>query len=391
MSDDNGTIARKPLETGDWVHETQTMAESAGFRHVSETWYEQTENFEEVQAALAESALGYEDLDLPLKDLAPTVSNGRFVFEVGGGRFLEPDDHALGQFGKLLGTGCSYPLRLARYAHEGDGDALCHALRHGWKHSDPRLGLRIRVDADDGLRGIVPAGAVRTEWLLKVIEQLFPDGRISHRGGDEFTFYGNCLIPDTMRRESDSDYGGMVSITNCGLGKVPLALRPSLYRAICQNGCIWGQSFGRAIQRGQRTDLVELQRNIKESLTRQLGLIETAIGDLLETRSLTTDVPMKPVFAATAQQLKLNKELATSILEAWHEEKRETPELANSLFGVINSITRAGQQHDEKTWVRFDEIGGRLMRFRRPDWDSLISRARALSFDKVEKTFAMVS
>ncbi len=78
------------------------------------------------------------------------------------------------------------------------------------------------------------------------MRKLIPGGRLSHWRGDADTLWGNVLIPDTIRQESDSDYGGMVSIGNSEIRERRITSRPSVFRAICFNGCIWDREAGQA-------------------------------------------------------------------------------------------------------------------------------------------------
>ncbi len=54
----------------------------------------------------------------------------------------------------------------------------------------------------------------------------------------------------------------MVSVSNCEIGKRALGSLPSLFRAICMNGCIWGQAYGekiKVVHRGE-IDLDQLEQ-----------------------------------------------------------------------------------------------------------------------------------
>lgn len=61
--------------------------------------------------------------------------------------------------------------------------------------------------------------------------------------------------------------------------------------------------------------------------------------------------------------------------------------ILNSLFAVVNSFTRAGQEYDNNTWVHFDEMGGRLAAYDRDAWDDLVARASKLRIKEVERAF----
>ena len=96
------------------------------------------------------------------------------------------------------------------------------------------------------------------------------------------------LIPDTIREESDSDYGGMLSIGNSEIGERRISSMPSIFRAICMNGCIWDQTAGKGINQVHRgkIDLDQLFLVIKENLEVQIPLLPQGIERLLGTRRM---------------------------------------------------------------------------------------------------------
>ena len=168
--------------------------------------------------------------------------------------------------------------------------------------------------------------------------------------------------------------------------------RPSLFRAICMNGCIWGQTKGEQFVHHRRgsIDLQDLEKKIVENIRRQVPIAVSAVNRLLQTRSLTTDVAMKPVLAQVSKDFKITKPMATALLEAWNTERKQTAERSNSLFSVVNSFTRAGQKFDNATWVKYDEIGGKLVNYKASDWESLTSRSATLKSKDVDNAFTLV-
>jgi hypothetical protein len=97
---------------------------------------------------------------------------------------------------------------------------------------------------------------------------------------------------------------------------------------------------------------------------------------------------MKAVFAQVCKDNHISRQLASAALQNWWTESRETPDLRNTLFAVINSFTRAGQQQENETWVRFDILGGNLASLDLAGWDALVSRAAKLKLQEVDKSFA---
>jgi hypothetical protein len=199
------------------------------------------------------------------------------------------------------------------------------------------------------------------------------------------------LIPDSIRAEEDSDYGAMVSISNSEIGRRVLTQQPSLFRAICMNGCIWDQARGQKLVQAHRRgiDLGELAERIVRNIHDQIPLAVAGLERLLATRSLVAGMAMKPVFAQVKKSYHLTTAEATAVLNAWHIEARQVSEHPNSLFAVINSITRAGQAMDNDRWVRFDMLGGQLARLDRNGWEELLHRAAKLKTKEVDNAFEL--
>ena len=58
------------------------------------------------------------------------------------------------------------------------------------------------------------------------------------------------------------------------------------------------------------------------------------------------------------------------------------------MFDVVNSVTRAGQYLDNQSWVKFDELGGRLTNSTDAQWERLKRRAEDLEDDDFSKIFS---
>ncbi len=377
--------------TGDFVLQSQKVAKDEGFRNVSRRWFDQTIGYEKALEMMAEERATVESLEISLERMIPSVTNDGFCLDCNG-RLLYLDGYALGQLGTALGIGRQYLLQLLPNRRPGDADALAYAIRHALaRGAKPNRRFSLRVQDGNRLRAVLSPNSewIRNDWYLRVIRLAVPGGRLSHWRGDCFTLYSNVLVPDTIRRESDSDYGAMISLSNCEIGKRPIKQRPSLFRAICMNGCIWGKTAGKAltvVRRGA-LDLNDLQKKIVENITEQIPLAIKRVDSLLATRSLQTSISMKALIAQVCRGLRLKKKLASSVLRAWHVEKAAAPELSHSLFAVVNSVTRAGQEYDNKTWVQFDELGGQLAAYDRDAWDDLVDRAGKLNTKEVERAF----
>ena len=98
---------------------------------------------------------------------------------------------------------------------------------------------------------------------------------------------------------------------------------------------------------------------------------------------------MKKIIAAFAGNTReIDKRGATAILEAWVTEESKIAPVERSLFDVVNSVTRAGQYFDNQTWVKFDELGGRLINSTEKQWESLKRRAEDMEDDDFSRIFS---
>ena len=267
-------------------------------------------------------------------------------------------------------------------------------MENGLRHLDQEKNLLWRTREDGTLRAVLSERymEVDNEWLLKTLKEIIPNGLLSHWRGDADTIYGNVLIPDSIREESDSDYGGMLSVGNSEIGLRHLSSLPSVFRAICQNGCIWDQTKGIALKmrHNGQPDYEVLYVAIRGNLETQIPLLPRGIGQLLETRSKKWDSgSIYPVFAALAQEFKVTKEPMSKVLAAYQEEVLAADSSKNTLFGVVNAFTRAGQSLSNEQWYAFDTIGGRLAGLSLNDWDNLKARAKAMRSEAVDKVLGL--
>ncbi len=384
-------LKAKTTTAGNFVLHTQELASADGFRNVSKSWFETTTPIRYEIERLAASREERKYVPVSFCHLRPVAKNGRFGLQHRGHIFF-PDEYAAGQLGTILGIGVHHPQKLITEMTVDSADVMVRAYENASKGVRDTSGWVLRVEEGNVLRGILPEAStfVENEWYLRVVESAVPGGRLSHWRGDDWTIYGNVLIPDTIRQEADSEYGAMVSLSNSEVGKRVLRQRPSLFRAICLNGNIWGRTRGQdfTFNRRERFDQGALEKTLRANIHDQIPIAIRALDEFLATRTFKTKVSMKAVIAETARELSLSRRLAAAILAGWWLEKLETPDSANSLFGLVNAVTRAGQRESNAMWVRFDEIGGALAAMKRADWENLATRASVLKPRDVDATFA---
>ena len=395
---------------GDFVRETQGVADDKGFGNVSKAWYPKTKSYDEGFDQL-ESERGHrqdyliaaDSIEFEIRDVDDTVQCGVVIED----EFFVPTNHALTQMTSKLcegkGTGFVRNLRENVYSAKDevkiqrdreDAEVVEHILTNGLRRIDGDTNYKVRTYDDGTMRAFVSEkyAEVDNRWFLNQVKDVIPGGRLSHWRGDADTIWGNVLIPDTIREEDDSDYGGMVSISNCEIGKRNVKSLPSLFRAICMNGCIWSQTKGQEIKVRHvgEIDLDQLSIQLHDNIEAQIPLIPQGIERLLGIRAMGTDgIPMRNVIAAVAAtNREVDKRGATAILEAWVTEESKIAPVERSLFDVVNSVTRAGQYFDNQTWVKFDELGGRLINSTEKQWESLKRRAEDMEDDDFVRIFS---
>lgn len=398
MSYDKLTID-SDVDAGSFVRNLRGVT-GTGFAegsHVHKDWWSKTLTYEQVKEQAQVAVDNREDILTETKNISCVVDNDEFRFRVGG-RTFRPTDHCIEQFSVRVGVTSSSFLREMRNIEgfdSNDAETMVAVGNNALRRIEADKKFRIRTYTDGTARAFVTEqyAPVDNRWYLETVAEFIPGGRFSHWRGDEDTIYGNILIPDTIMdygQDDDTDYGGMISVGNCEVGTRRISQMPSLFRAICLNGCIWGQTKGEQIRRVHRgnIDLTKLKFEIADNIQQQIPLLAPGIRKFLETRGMEIGkASTKGVIAAVSSDNKLTKREATEFLEQYIT--YETHE--SNLFGVIAGLTRAGQKFDNKTWVRMDEIAGSLMEMSADRWSTLLRRADTFSDKDYEKVFALTA
>ena len=362
--------------------------------HVHKDWYATTISYEDAMENLQRGVDEREDILAPVKDIQAIVNDGgEFSFEVQDREFV-PTDWALQQFSirsKVPSSTVIQKLRSQEDADDVDSEVMAHLANNSLRRLDQDKIYRMRTYTDGTCRAFVTDkyAPIDNRWYLDQLRDNLPEGRLSHWRGDEDTIFGNILLPDTIidyGQSDDSDYGGMLSIGNCEIGKRRISQVPSLFRSICLNGCIWGQCKGKEIKKRHigEIDLQELSYAIYENIEAQLPLLDAGVRKLLALRELEVeDAKMQQVFATVAMDHKMTKKEVSEVFRQWGQFERDD----RNLFGVVNAVTRAGQTLDNMSWVRFDGIGGSLMDTSESRWAGILNRAGSLQDKDLEKVY----
>ncbi|MAS86517.1 MAG: hypothetical protein CMH30_00860 [Micavibrio sp.] len=363
--------------------------------HVHKDWYAKTIAFEDALDMAEDAYNAREDILAPVKQIQGSVnSDNEFVFMVGDREF-KPTDHSLQQFSirsKVPSSSVLRELRKQEDYDSQDADVMSYLANNALRRLDQDKVFRLRTYKDGTCRAFVTDkyAPVDNRWYLEVLQTIIPDGRLSHWKGDEDTIYGNILIPDSIMdygQDDDSDYGGMVSIGNCEIGKRRITQSPSLFRSICLNGCIWGQVKGKEIRKRHIGDinLEHLEAEIHANVTEQLSLIPQGLDLFLSTKQMENgDVSMTNIIAAICSQEKIGKRESREVINQYAEYENHE----RNLFGVVNAITRAGQEFDNETWYKLDNVGGSLINMGEDRWSAVKKRADTFQDADLEKIFA---
>jgi len=394
-------------------HFTDAQEKTKDFKHVAKVWQDQCMSFDQGMQQTALEQQKIQDIKGPLADWRASVSNDKLVLIHVSGRAFNPtakavkDMAVIGQTSewflndmmkdKVKGDEDNPKLLFKRDAR--DAEVLAKVLNvtlFAADRTDQKKTRLFRTWTDGTLRAVLSEqyAIVNNLWFLETLAKLIPGGLLSHWRGDADTIFGNVLIPDTIRQESDSHYGGMLSVGNSEIGLRRVLSMPSVFRAICMNGCIWEQEKGVAVNQVHRgsIDFKGLEAAIAKNLQAQIPLLSHGIDLVLGTRNYTFgDVPTKQVVAQFFNDFDLPKSKAPKFLGHLNTEINILGNEGLTAFGLQSALTRLGQENDNETWVKYDQIAGKVANLTKDRWGGMLQRARTLEPKDVEKSLGDVS
>ena len=394
-------------------HFTDSQAKAKDFRNVSSIWASKCISFDEGLEKLSNEQSVIEDFREPLSAFDTVVTDkGKFALrKKSTGKDYIPTPHALRQMAVAGQTSawmfedlCTDKVGTKKgeefkYRRDSSDAGLLkrivdHTLFNGSRFDQDKTRL-FRTWKNGSLRAVLSDkyAIVNNEWYLELLKKLVPGGLLSHWRGDADSLYGNILIPDSIRQETDSAYGAMLSVGNSEIGMRRISNLPSIFRAICMNGCIWEQESGKNVRQVHRGELNldQLEYTIKTNIQAQIPLLNKGIDTLLDTRSRTFgDVSVDQMLAATAKQYKVSRTDMVGIRKGFDVEVGILGTDARSSFGLINAITRHSQNCEPDAWVSFDQLGGRLSQQSEKQWGNLKALGKTFTETKdVEKLIGL--
>ncbi len=390
------------LGEGSWVFTNQGV--DAEFRNVSRHWMKETRSIEDAQADIEGKRKGRQDVMVKVSDITPTVHEGedgaRLEIRIGDGRNLILTDHAIGQLAMKIDVPTTFtntylapkmhPTKkdVVKYERDAqDYQLVAMGLKNGLRRKAPDHKVLFRIYDENRCRAVLSDrySIVDNIWYLDILKAVMPTARVSHWRGDADTIIGNVLIPDSLRAEDDSDYGGMISLSNCEIGTRAVAQIPSIFRAICMNGCIWGQTKGIEFRKRHKgIDLNDLGDRIKANINDQIPLLDSGIDLLLTTRSWQAQADMTALFTQMAYDARCSVKETVDIAETWYKESKE-----KTAFGVVDAITRYGQKASPRRWVELDSYAGSLVKGNA--WATMNAKAKALTREDIEAAFTVTA
>lgn len=397
-------------------HFTDSQTKDANCKHVAKVWADQCLTFDAAMEKLANDQRQIVDVRSPLSEWEPIVTEaGKFALRhKPSGTEYVPTSKAVKDMAVIGGTSewfindlltdktKNHPKKGEQIVFKRDrrdAELLVHTMQNSLfaaDRTDQKKTRLLRTWSNGTLRAVLSEqyAIVNNQWYLEVIHRLIPGALFSHWRGDADTIFGNVLIPDSVREESDSHYGGMLSIGNSEIGLRRIMSVPSVFRAICMNGCIWEQEKGVGVSQVHRGefDFKQLEAKIAANLQAQIPLLSEGIRLLLGTRALTMkDVPLQSVVAQFFGDFKIPKSQAAKFFGHFNTEVGILGAEARTAFGLQAALTRLGQELDNDTWVAYDEIAGKVAKLTPERWDGFINRARTLQPEDVTAGLGDVS
>lgn len=383
------------------------LAKDEGFSRVNKIWYKKTKSFDEGREQLAKGRVSREDIKCTPKDMKPYFDEetGDVGFEFKDGRRFDFTEHAACQFGMWASVCGTYikqnmnPVlgpsgKVKRNHDKGDFETLYRVLANGHRHMKQDSTFLWRTYTPEGqdygtLRAVLSNGyrIIDNTWYLDTLEEILPGGRLSHFDfSDADTIFGNVLIPDNIREEKDSDYGGMISMSNCEIGTRVNTEVPGTFRYICFNGNIWGLKKGerrKQVHRG-KFSLETLAKAIRMNIETQIPLMNKRVDALLDTRSWKIDasVTIPQIFTHLCDDLGIR---GNARIETVFEQYNKNTAKEKTAFDIIDAMTRASQTFDAKSWVSVDTAITDLVQGGIKKWERINALAKEVTKEDLKR------
>lgn len=396
---DTKTLSEKAAEkhqgvfAGDFVLNTQKTHEA--FTHVNKTWLQKCLTFGQAIKTAQDFQREHKDLEgITVGELV--IRNGQV--EIPGYGVVSLSDQAVSQLGLRSDVPATYLKKILPVDTElFDANVTKGLLRNEATEAETFLRVREKASGEKILRAILSDryGVINNLPVIETLGDIIPGGRISHLNYDGDTFRANILVPDALRAESDSDYGGGISTLNNETGRFPYRSRPFVFRSICFNGNIWDREDGVEFSRRHlgKLDWNEFRKNAVLNIQRQIPLAVQHIDEVLALKKVpVSQVEIEQAIIYLGRREKLTQELARDWYEGFKVELAAAKSSKDilSAFGVVQGLTRTAQK-DRTLEVQelLETLSAKLIS--KTNWDRTLSVARVEVSPEEAKEFFTVA
>lgn len=384
------------VTAGDQLRESQKNELHQAFTHVNKEWIKQTKTFEELLKEAKEFQSLCKDVGgLELNQLS--AKDGKILAQSKNASFtMKPTKHSMTQLCSRLGLPSSYMQSLIE-EDQGLFDINYNRTKDRLvlnKNPDvnKEVFLRLKTEGETyKLRAVLSSryAVINNLPVIETLNDIIPGGRVSHQFYNGDTFRANILIPESIRTESDSDYGGGISVLNNETGQLTFRSRPFVFRHVCWNGNIWDKAEGIELTRKHIGNInwKEFRRNLVLNLNEQIPLVQERIDKVLSLKGLpVTEQDIEKAIIYVGQKEKLTQEVMRDWNVGVQQERTQSgKELINTAFGIVQGLTRSAQRQDIEVQDLMETLSGRLVESK---WDRLLSSAKvAITDEQVETMF----
>lgn len=376
--------------------------------HVHKDWFAKTMTYDQAHEKL-ESERGKRVDVMAERRHIEAVVDGETCKILVCGKAYNPTEHAMNQLGTNIDTSTYFlnamrkPVTtykttkgvredvVAYQRDQQDAEVLAGVINNGLRRVEPDKKFRVRTYEDGTMRAFLTESyaEIDNRKYLDIISSIIPDGRVSHFRGDPDEIYANILIPDTIMNfdDDDSDYGGMIACSNSEIGTGSARQHPSVFRSICLNGNIWGQTEGtksKWVHRGG-IDYLELAKAMHENINKQIPLLVPYIVAMQKAKELLFDeTRVVQIIGAIAKDNNLPREQATEIIKQFNQFENNQ----RNAFGILNAVTRAGQFFGGRVCHQMDMIGGSLANGE--TWSKILKKGKTIDEKDLAKIFGHI-
>ena len=329
-------------------------------------------------------------------DFQPSGDRGTIAFRPNGDSVLtEPTEHCLAQICQRSRIPKDYVDRM----RQGNLDLLATNINHWWQRKPEKRMLRTLVNGDNRARAFV-SERYRPLDNFDLAEVVLP--RLADVGCTvlssqitETRLYIQAATPKMeldlnklkvsgiKLNELDPVQAGVV-ISNSEVGCGSLRVEEMLYRLTCFNGMITGYGKKRYHVGKGRTEFAELEEAAEyfTDATRQLDdrAFWSKVGDVVNSVfDLGRFTNLAQKFADTATLRLTNPtDAVDKVVEKFQLSERESKGVLdnliaggdNSLFGLVNAVTRTAEESESyDRAIELERMGGQIIELPQQTWN----------------------